>query len=472
MIRHVLRACILLIALIIAAGPMLTQAARDPLANIEDMPAPQLQVLPSDLFAPVQKDALNGIVNEARQFGVPLVVRVISVPTTLDLLPEISVVAGSSPDGQQIVERMAEEWLAKEGVETSQGAGDGILLLVVVPEDDHTQARAAFATGPRALPLNGLTESSLDRVLNEIIYPFFGRNAIAGGIHSGIAYLSYDNLFAVPAARPLSHQQETLHRLTNLGLASLTILSSLALGGLIIWIQRRDKTSGAHGPEVTSPFVAGALARGRADSAVTTGALLHLMQLGAIDSHRAPAGEMILTLHNDVPLTDPVAKHVFHLLASEADSSNQVQGAAIRRIQDVLAPARDNLRDQLATRKLFNPDALVETVWILIACAAVAAVALFSLMPSMLGLSRVGIFGIAIAAIAIILALRWVTRRSWTTMAGKQALATWQSADHSLADQAAFAAIANQDDLILPEGGPATPHITQLARSFRGLGAG
>jgi hypothetical protein len=344
--------------------------------------------------------------------------------------------------------------------------------MVVVPEHNHTRTVAAFGTGPNALPLNGLTQASLDRVLNDIIYPFFANNTIGPGIHTGIAYLSYDNLFAVPARLELSEQQETLHDLTNVGISGLTLLSVLGLGGLVLWIQRRGNSAAGEDSTIVSPFAAGALARGRVDASVVTGALLHLVRIGAVTPRMGATGELGLDVDREVPVTDPFACQVQRILVTEAGSTGRVEGAGMRRIQDILTPARDWLRDDLACRHLFNRDALVESVWVLLGSAGVATVALFSLLPSMVALSRIGIASIVIAAIAIILALLWVKRRSWTTPTGRHALATWQAANPNSDDMADFETVVHQDAMLQAPGGPDIPSPIQQVRELRGLGAG
>lgn len=454
------------------SNPAFVNAERDPLASVVDMSSPQVQVIPDDLFTNEQRASLAGVVNEARLFGVPLVVRAITLPTSLQALPDATTLTGVVPNEQEIVQRMAEAWLAEETVETSDGAGDGILLLVVIPENDHTRASAAFATGPNALPLNGLTEEHLDRVLHDVIYPFFANNHIATGIHSGVAYLSYDNLFAVPARHQRSDQQQVLNDITSIAFTGLALAGILALDGLVLWIRRRDRYSGQGSEHLLSPFEAGALARGRVDANVITAALLHLVDIGALRLQTGQTGETILAIQDSVPVTDPFAQRIRDRLLAEAGNNGFVQGASMRRIQDVLSPVGDNLQDTLVARSLFNRDAKVETIWIVLASAALAAYAAFLLMPSMMSMSRLGLAAILLVAFAVIAALLWIARRSWTSRAGQAALAQWQARPRNTTDLAIYDTIVNQHVLIDSIGGPDVSPQIQLTRSLRALGTG
>lgn len=462
---------IVLMAITVAAPPGSVIAQRDPLASVVEMEAPQLETVPSDIFTSAQRDRITGVVNEARLFGVPLVVRVVQVPAPLALLSEAGPIAGAAPSAQELTQRLAEEWLFQEGVETSVGAEDGVLLLVVIPEGNPQMTTAAFATGDNALPLNGLTGERLDSVLTGIMQPFFEEGTTAVGVHIGIAYLSYDNLFAVPSRLQPTAEQEKLRDLTNVALVGATSLGVLALGGLVLWIRHRDRARVAVDGEALSPFEAGALARGRADEPVATAALLHLINRGAINARLGPSGKLALSVNPDTPITDPFEQRVMHRIVIEAGQDGQIPDAAVRRLQDVLMPAREWLQDDLAMRNLFNKDARVETTWIILGSAALGALALFSLVPSMVAMSRLGIFSFIVAMLAAVAALTWAARRPWSSQAGREALTTWLSTRRNPDAWAIFDMIVHQDALLETSGGPDTPAPVRTVRELRALGA-
>lgn len=456
---------ILLAVLLLATLPGSVAAERDPLAPLPDLPQSPVISVPAGLFEPEQIQALAGIVGEARDFGVPLAVRVISLPAIPTTLPGALPTQLAAPSSQAIVQRMADDWLAGESLETSPVAADGILLFVIVPKNDHTRSMAAFATGKNALPLNGLTRQSLAEVLETEIHPAFGHNSIAGGIYSGVARLSYDNLFARPARLARSHQQETLYTVTNTVLSGLTVAASLALIGLAWWIRRRRPVT--PGAAIESPFEAGALLRGRVDDAVVAGALLHLVGIGAL----VPDGNR-LRLAADIPVDDPFTRDIVDTLARESGHDGTLSPAALHRIQDLLLPARSRLEDRLASRGLLNPAARVESAWLILASALVAVIAAMAVVPSIVSMSRIGIAGILIAVLTITGILIWTARRSWVTPAGRDALRAWLDRPHRDDDFYIADAIVHQNALLESPGGPGVPPITHLTRQLRALGAG
>lgn len=458
MIRRALPALLLLAIL-----PGFAAAHRDPLAPVSDLPHPMVAAAPGDLFQSEQIQGITGFVHEARQFGVPLAVRVISMPTSPDTLHDISGL--TVPSGQEIVQRIADTWLAEEALETSPGAADGILLFVIVPTNDHTQTMAAFATGKNALPLNGLTQHTLDDLLDNVIRPFFRNNTIAVGIQTGIATLSYDNLFASPARLERTHQQGTLFTVTNTVIFGLTAGASLALACFAWWIRSRNTTK--NGGTIESPFEAGALLRGRVDDTVVTAALLHLVRIGVL----TPDGSH-LRVAGDIPISDPFAADIASLLLQEADRSGALSAAAHHRIQDVLDPARSRLEDQLAAKGMLNSAAKVESTWLVLASVLAGIVTLMAVVPSIASMSRIGIAGILIAVLTIIGVLVWTARRSWVTPGGRDALRSWQDRSVRDDDHLIVDIIVNQDALLDTPGGPDVPSIIHLTRQFRALGAG
>lgn len=475
--RRTVHALLLALILVAHIAAPVAHAARerDPLASVVNMEQPQLLTSPPDLFTSGQQEEITAIVNEARLFGVPLMVRAIGVPTSLDQLPQSQLIDGAAPTEQQLVQRMGEEWLATESRELIEdditpmvSADEGILLMVIVPEDDHTRATAAFAVGDKALPLNGLTQDNLDRVLNDIIYPFFQGNSISGGIQSGIAYLSYDNLFGVPARIERSENQQKLATVTNTVLAAGTVIAVAALGGLLAWIYRRSRNDLTADGTPLSAFAAGALARGRVDDNVTTAALLHLVQRKAL----VPREDRGWTIDREVEVADPFAATVLDRLALEATDDGTLPDHALRRQDAIMLPARRMLENELADRGLLHRDARVELAWALIGCIVVAAMAIFLLSPAMASLSRLGVYLAGFAFLAVAGAITWIVSRPWTTERGEATLREWMSHEPSQEDAAIFDLITNQDALVRAPGGPDVPSPIRMVRQLRALGAG
>lgn len=444
------------------AGVSAQDAERDRLAPLT-MEAPPFASFPAGILTGDDATLIYRLVLENREFGVPLAVRVISVPTSAARLP------GPVPSQQEITKRLAAEWLANEPIESSPGADDGILLLVVIPADDHTQTTAAYATGANAFPQNGVTRPRLDAIVRGVMEPYFRADTVGTGIAEGTATLSYENLFLSSPRIEVTGARERLQSVANLPLAALAAASALALLGFAFWLNRRRGPAGsATGP--LSPFAAAAIARGRVDDAVTTGAVLHLIELGALTPWTTPRG-VTLAIGPAPTGADRFVVHVWDALRVEAQGEPPaVSPAAMRRLPDVLSAPRHELEDDVARRGLLNRNAKRETLWVGLACFIVLAVALYTLTPAIVGLARWGVFAAAFALVAICLTIWWLSHRSWATATGEAALRAWTPA--SVAERELYDTIVDQDDLLGLEGGrAATTRPVQLVRTLRGFGA-
>jgi hypothetical protein len=464
--------CLLSIGL--TANVAAQEPDRDRLAQVL-MDVPNLVAFPPRILASDDTNTINRLVFEAREFGVPLAIRVISTPTSATTIGGLTSLHGAIPAQQQITQRLADEWLDNETIETSEGAGDGILLLVVIPLDDHTQTTAAFATGPNALPQNGLTRERLDRIVTDVMQPFFADDRVGAGIMEGGATLNYENLFITSPRIQVEGPRENLQTVANLPLAALTVVSVVALLGAIAWISRRNAASGSEFDGTLSPFAAGAIARGRVDAAVTTAAILHLIELGSLIPRTTGLGGLTLALGSEPLHADAFARRVWDTLSDHAEGEpRHLSSSTMRQLQDLLSTPRHTLEDDLAREGLFNRLARVETIGNLLACGGVLAVALYTLTPSILAMARWGVFAIVLALIAIGVALSWTSRRTWSTPTGLRAQRQWaaQHRQHASAERAIYDAIVYQDALLGLQGGrEATSPTVHLVRSIRGLGA-
>jgi uncharacterized membrane protein YgcG len=467
-------AVLCLLTITAPAGIAAQQAERDRLAQVL-MDVPNYAAIPSGVLTGEDTNTINRLVFEAREFGVPHAIRVMSTPTSVTTLGDLSSLQGAVPAQQQVTQRLADEWLANEQIETSEGAEDGILLLVVIPQDDHTKTTAAYATGPNALPQNGLTRERLDRIVTDVMHPYFADNRIGAGIMEGTATLNYENLFVTSPRLDVEEPRQSLQTVTNFPLAALTIASALVLTGFVLWIRRRHAVPGGEIDESLSPFAAGAIARGRVDEAITTGAILHLIELGSLIPGSARRGVLTLEIGPEPLCADPFARHVWAGLRSRMDStSKRLSPSAMRQLQELLLPSRQWLEDDLASRGLFNRNAKVETVWMVLACAAVMAIALYTVAPSIIAMARWGVVSIVAALIAVGIALWWTSRRSWSTPAGLRSQQIWdvQHRQEASPERAIYEAIVYQDALLGLEGGRATMSLpVRLVRTIHGLGA-
>lgn len=439
---------------------------RDPLAPVFDMEATPLEVFPPELVAEENQQAIVDLVNEARLFGVPVAVRVVSHDAGHENLPQLDNAPSDTRIDQETMRELAQAWMEREPIESRPDAEDGFLMLVIMPQDE-TQSSAIIQPGANALPLNGLTAGNIDQVVQDLVLPSFDQNQVSQGIRNGLSVFSYNNLFAKPERIALDDLHRDLRMVAGLPLAGATTLAALALAGLAWWISRRNPITEAEPAGRLSPFAAGALHEGRVNEAVVTGGLLELVRQGALRAH---GRDILIDAQAADAVSDPFLETLLITLRQNTDATGRVEQAAMRRIPELAGPACRLLEDDLATRGLFNRDGKVQTMWLLLASGLTATVALFTLLPSILGMAASGIAAIVFAVVVIVGALVWATHRSWTTPYGREALARW-SATASMEDRIAYDAIVHQDDLVSAVGGPFTTPAINLVRTLRGLGA-
>lgn len=469
MINRLLHA--ILVALILAAAIIPTVGARDrdPLAPVHGMEAHQFEAFPPGLISQPNVEAIVALVNEVREFGVPVAVRVVSLPTDHEALSAFDDLDLTQPIPQETVHEMARAWMATEPIESSPGAEDGFLMLVVMP-DDRTLSSAVIEPGPNALPLNGITQANIDQVIQDLVLPRFANNEISQGIRNGLSVFSYNNLFGEPERIELDPLHQDLRFVASVPLAGITAISAVGLVALAMWIgRRRVESPTPPDDERLTPFAAAALHEGRVSNAVVTGGLLDLVRAGVLVPHKGPSPELRLDLRRAEKVDDPFLAAIVATLRVNADERGVVSGAGTHRLHDLMVPPQRILEDQLASHGLLNRDGRIETMWLLLASALVAAIALFTLLPSLLGMARFGIVAILFAGACITGTLLWASRRSWTTERGREALNRWvQTAP--LNDQAVFDTVVGQDALISAQGGPIIPETVTMVRALRGLG--
>ncbi len=456
---------LLLLLLPLLAAPV-TASGRDPLAPVFDMEAQPFEAFPPELVADENQQAIVDLVNEARLFGVPVAVRVVSRDAGHEFLPQLDNTPTDARIDAGTMRELAQAWMEREPIESSPGAEDGFLMLVIMPED-QTQSSAIIEPAPNALPLNGLTAGNINDVVQTLVLPSFDQNQVSQGIRTGLSVFSYNNLFAKPERLALDDLHKDLRMVAGIPLAGATTLAAIALAGLAWWLSRRNPATETASTGTLSPFAAGALHEGRVDDAVVTGGLLELVRRGAL---KANGRDISIDEQSASTISDPFLGALLTAFRQNAGTDGRISPAAIRRIPEVAGPAQRLLEDDLATRGLFNRDGKVQTMWLTLGSGLVVTLALFTLLPSILGRAGSGIAAILFAVLVITGALVWAARRSWTTPAGHEALERW-SALATVEDRVAFDAIVHQDDLVSAIGGPLTPPTINLVRTLRGLGA-
>ncbi len=202
------------------------------------MEAQPFEAFPPELIADENQQAIVDLVNEARLFGVPIAVRVVSRDGGHQNLPQLENTPADARIDDGTMRELAQAWMDREPIESSPGAEDGFLMLVVMPEDE-TQSSAIIMPAANALPLNGLTAGNIDEVVRTLVLPSFDQNQVSQGIRTGLSVFSYNNLFAKPERIQLDDLHKDLRMVAGLPLAGATALAALALAGLAWWLSRR-----------------------------------------------------------------------------------------------------------------------------------------------------------------------------------------------------------------------------------------
>lgn len=189
MIARVMHILLALLALAMISAQPAKANDRDPLAPVLSMEAPPFEAFPPEIVQQENADAIVALVNEARLFGVPVAVRVVSTAEGHQNLPQLDDVEPGTPVPDDLMREMAQEWMRREPIESAPGAEDGFLMLVIMPEDP-TLSTAVIEPGPNALPLNGLTRANIDEVVQTLVLPSFAENQVSQGIRNGLSVFS------------------------------------------------------------------------------------------------------------------------------------------------------------------------------------------------------------------------------------------------------------------------------------------
>jgi uncharacterized membrane protein YgcG len=384
----------------------------DLFAPIETTTAP-LIVEPPNLLTPNERDAISRIVREARTFGIPWSVQV-TRPT------------GNGLDAT--VQEMADEQYDQRPVESAEGAADGLLMLVIIPPEDHTQTQAAFATGPNFYPRGGITPERLDTIVTDQMRPAIEENRIADALIEGATWLEWTHLFQPTPNDPATNLEQGLQELLEpfaavglAGLALLILVSTCAVVGLT-----RRGTGTAPDPGWLDGMLAAAIVRGRVDRPVLAGAVLDATDRGVL---MVTDGDLLHTGSTPVSLNRE-AVMVKELQAAQAGGGGAKMPVFLRSLASRSEMAR-SIEDELALAGAFHPRSPILT-WALRALAAAGlTLGLAGLVVSVLGEARYALAAAVMLTALSLPVLIWNERRSWTTSAGKRAVATWRDHHHA-----------------------------------------
>ena len=371
-------------------------------------------ISPSDLLQSADRKNIERIVNELKAFGATaaVVVQRVDAPAV---------------DSNATAAELYED----RPVESAPDAGDGLLVLVEIPLGAHQATTVGFAAGPNFYPRGGITPERLSALVATEAQPLIDRSNIGDSIVSMMQWIAVIQLFEPSPRVELTDQQSTLNRALNQVAAPILVFLAASLVGVAFWSTRRTRRAGNDLPEAADDALdavqAGALARGRADDATLTGALLGLYGHGAaaVAATRRDVATLRLldAAHIDAP-SDQLAWDVTSPLADPA--TRQVSASRLRQLSDIWPIAAREMERNLEARGLFDPHARRMDAIIALLAMLAAAAAVLLIIPTLLART-----GAAIGAEILLLGVafvvwQWSRHRSWTTARGSSALHNWR----------------------------------------------
>jgi uncharacterized protein (TIGR04222 family) len=414
-----------------------------------DVTTDPVLIEPEDLLRTAHREDLAKVVSESRDYGIPFAVHVIT------------------DDGidEQSANDIAAERYADTPVETREGADDGLLMVVIVTEPDHTATRVGFATGENFYPRGGITPERLDYIATVQMQALIDENRIGEAVIEGATWVEWTQLFQPTPNEPPTKLEDGLGELLNPwgallfgGLAAVVLLAAVGTKALT-W----RGTPGAAMPAGDAIEI-GAIARGRVDRAVLAGAVLDAVDRGAITldrDSRLRAGA--------APATPRDALLLEAIGAIEARGGTPTP-AALGRYLATDGAARRAVEDTLAETGAFDRRSPVLSAWLRGIAAAGTVLGIVGLVLSVLGETAPSLAGAIALTVISLVALIWNEQRSWTTRAGRAAQRAWEAGHASPDDRerALVEAITGMDtiDLRPVDRSPLGPDAQALAASL------
>lgn len=432
----------------------------DTLNPIEIEAAP-LETYPEGLLADTDYEAIEARTIEARVAGVPLAVRIVDMTQEASELPfpirKYAQDDFSEPFSEERKAEIANAWGGNETIETSADADDGFLLLVLVPED-RSQTQAIWYTGANALPINGITQQNMLETLGVMNHEFADGN-MPNGVYLGISEFSYNVQFGEPERLERSKLGDALHMAT-IPLSVASAVAGIAVPVLAWWLARRNNFGGGIEQTLT-PWHAAALKLKRATPDVTAAMLLDAVHEGAILPGKGGSLQLI----------EPTANAAVAALRPFANDAGIVPSASMLEVEAITSSVREQLEDELAQSGAMTSDAKIDRSWMLIAIGIALLLASMTAVPTVVGLSAWGAYGIGISLVGIAVGWWWLANRSYTSPAGEKLLAEWLETA-STEDRFKFDSAVNMKLFTDQVGGPNVNSQTRIVRQLRGFSAG
>lgn len=153
----------------------------------------------------------------------------------IEMLVYIRMSDDSAAQSQDFADRLNAEW----GVESSDGANDGLVYLVTVNPMEPETNSVVISAGDAALPIRQLDQAGLQRILETEMAPEVADGEFNTAIQFGLRRVLNAVEYSPPNPEPLSSLQQSVHKTaTILGTA---LLQLAVLGFFVVTIVRERR---------------------------------------------------------------------------------------------------------------------------------------------------------------------------------------------------------------------------------------
>jgi len=131
----------------------------------------------------------------------------------------------------------ADQLRVEQNIESSEGADDGMIMLVTVHPESPRSGTVVLSFGRHALPKGGLTVESVENIYERTMLPRLKRSRLYSALHVGIRRIIYLETYIPDVQPPLTETQKTVRSVIN-------VVGPLAfLGGAAGLVQSSRKSN-------------------------------------------------------------------------------------------------------------------------------------------------------------------------------------------------------------------------------------
>ncbi len=416
-----------------------------------DVTTNPLLVEPAGALTTDDQDTLNSVVMAGRRdWGLPWSILVAELP-------------GDGSTGES-AEEIAARRMAVEPVESSEGAGDGLLMVVTVPEDDRARTDVAFATGPNFYPKGGISPERLAYIADVQMVSLIEEGRIGDAVVEGATWVLWTQLFEPqpnPAATNLQRGLQDL--LVPLGAAGFALLAGVvaASAGAALALTLRGSAT-TPDPASLDGVTAAATSRGRVDRQVITGVLLDALDRGVVVLR--PDGSLSASPTGTTTVRDRDSAMLEAIARLNTGDRNGIDAQAAQMRHDEVL--RHFLEDAMATGGYFYPGSPRVTRWLCWIALAGIGLGVLATVIAVAGDSAPAIAAALALTVVSLVVLIWNDRRSWATWVGRRAVRDWRRAHTSADDRerVLYEVIVGMEtiDLLPANASPITPGAQPL----------